>query len=70
MIISTIVEFPACIRKSAIEAWFASKKIAFDFNQSDNLHHKYFVCTKYASDFVELGYWMANEENEMLERGK
>lgn len=69
--ISTIIEFPACIKIEAVEVFLRGiKTVDFLFHQTDNLHHKFFVQTSYADDLVSIGYWMANAESEVLERGK
>jgi len=53
---TTIVEFPATIQRRTIEALLAAHaSIQWEFQQTDNLHHKYMVTSKYADDFVMLG---------------
>lgn len=55
----TIVEFPAIVRRIDIEGFLRIfPSIKFDFQQSDNLHHKYLVESNYADDFVAVGIYI------------
>lgn len=55
----TIVEFPANISRRDIEGFIKLKKtITFEFQQTDNLHHKYLVSSAYPDDFVMIGIYI------------
>lgn len=62
MIIETI-EIPISIHRQLFEYYVANyiKTVTLEFLQSDNLHHKYNVSTKYPIDLFEIGRYVGGE---------
>lgn len=51
-----LVEIDVRVRREEFEEEMSSvSTLSFTFRQSDNLHHKYFISTKYGTDLVWLG---------------
>lgn len=56
---TTIVEFPASLPQSEVEEFLGSvQTIQFTHQQTDNLHHKYLVTSRYPDDFVSIGIFV------------
>lgn len=54
--IEVLIEVDARIKKEEFEEEMLNvPTISFEFHQSDNLHHKYYVSTNYGTDLVWLG---------------
>lgn len=55
----TIVEFPVNIRTVDIEGFLKGlQSVKFEYQQTDNLHHKYLIRSGYAADFVAIGIYI------------
>lgn len=57
--IETIVEFPIAMRIIDIVGFLeVIQSIKFEHQQSDHLHHKFLIKSKYPDDFVTVGYYI------------
>jgi len=55
----TIVEFPAAMRLIDITGFLKTiQTITVEHQQSDHLHHKFLISSKYPGDFVTIGVYI------------
>lgn len=69
--INTFILFPKVIKTAKIDAFLSGlKNVNAVFVDEQEDHHRYVLETYYPDTLVKIGYWMANEESEIVERGK